>query len=254
MSEHGMTEHAEQNMPAPNASRPRTAGIRRLSDGFRAELPHGRRALVAGVVGAAVVLVLGAAGGLAAAGLAALAIFAFVVGAIRPVLLGPFVALLLPAGEAAHVLGAQVSPLEAVVGGGALGYLLGAVSRRERPRPTLADWFFGALLAAMAISMLGPVDTSDRTRELLLWSALGVVFYVVRSELRRSRKTGALLVSLGAATLIEASMGLYEYVDRWSDRFSSLHGAVVYPLPQGTLGTQMASRSSSFSRFWRFWR
>jgi O-antigen ligase len=232
-----VTEHAEHDILAPDTPpRRRTADIRRHFEAFRADLPSGRRAWFGGAVSVGVVLVLGALGGPVAAGLGALALVALVAGAIRTALIGPFVALLLPAGEPAHVLGAQVSPLEAVVGGAALGYLVGVVSRRERPRTALADWVFAALLAAMAISMLGPVDTSDRAREILFWGALGVVFHGVRCDLQRSRKTRGLLTALATSALIEASMGLYEYVDRWSDRFSSLHGAIVYPLPQGSMG------------------
>jgi O-antigen ligase len=38
------------------------------------------------------------------------------------------------------------------------------------------------------------------------------------------------------STLFEASLALFEYLDGWSDRYSLLEGAIVYPLPQGTLG------------------
>ena len=53
----------------------------------------------------------------AVAGLGLLAVTAFVVAFSRPYLLGPFVALCCLRVSASHILGAQVAPLEAVVGG-----------------------------------------------------------------------------------------------------------------------------------------
>jgi len=172
----------------------------------------------------------------AVAGLGVLAVTAFVVAFSRPYLLGPFVALLLPAGERVHVLDADVAPLEAVVGGGAVGYLAYVALRREPVRLRLADWTFVALLVFIALSTLGAVDDSDRLRELLFWGALGVVFYAVGSHLRSRRDLSLLLVALAVSTLFEAIWALAEYLDRWSDRFSLLDGAIVYPLPQGTMG------------------
>ena len=45
-----------------------------------------------------------------------------------------------------------------------------------------------------------------------------------------------LFVALVMATLVEASVALFEYVDRWSERSTRLGGASVLPLPEGTLG------------------
>jgi len=172
----------------------------------------------------------------AVAGLGLLSVTALVVAFGRPYLLGPFVALVLPAGERVHVLGADVSPLEAVVGGGAIGYLAYVALRREPLRLRLADWTFLALLVFIALSTLGPVDDSDRLRELLFWGALAVVFYAVGTHVRTRRELTPLLVALAVATLFEATWALAEYLHGWSDRFSLLDGAIVYPLPQGTVG------------------
>ncbi|MEX2049356.1 MAG: O-antigen ligase family protein [Gemmatimonadota bacterium] len=175
-------------------------------------------------------------GDAAVAGLGLLALAALVTAYQRPYLLGPFVVLLLPAGERIHLLGAQVAPLEAVVGGGAIGYLAGLAMRREGFRIRSADWTFAALLAFIALSALGPVDNSDRVRELLFWGALGTVFHTVSTNLGNRRNLRLLLVALAVSTLVEASLALFEYVDSWSERLSLLDGAIVYPLPNGTLG------------------
>lgn len=154
----------------------------------------------------------------------------------RPYLLGPFVVLLLPAGERLDILQAQVAPLEAVVGGGAIGYLLRTLTRRERLRLGIADWTFVVFLVFVALSALGPVDDSDRLRELLFWGSLGIAFHVVATHFDRRRDLRLMLVALAAATLIESAVALFEYVSRWSERFSLLGGAIVYPLPEGTFG------------------
>jgi O-antigen ligase len=192
--------------------------------------------LAAAGVGAAVVAALAALEGLEVAGLALLAGGALVVGLYWPVALPALVVLALPAGERAAVLGAQVAPLEAVVGGGALGYVLHHAVRRLRPRLDAAHWAFAVLVVAMALSTLGPVDDSDRGREALLWSALGIVFSAATTYAPRPGPRRLLLGSLVVATAVEAGVALYEYLDRWSDRFSVLGGAIVYPLPEGTLG------------------
>ena len=212
------------------------AHVRTIGDAVRAELPSTGRgqagaAAVAGSLAALAILV-----DPVAAGLGLLAVAAFVVGFHRPYLLGPFVALSLPAGDAAHVLGAQVAPLDAVVGGGAIGYVAGLAMGHERLRLRVADWTFAVLLVLIALSTLGPVDDSDQFRELLFWGALGVVFHAVGAHVGSRRNLRLLLVALAVATLVEASFALFEYVDRWSERFSLLDGAIVYPLPQGTLG------------------
>lgn len=195
-----------------------------------------RRVQVAIAAAGASFVVLGVTGGIEAAWLALLALIALGTGFLRPFLLGPFVALLLPGGEAAHVLGAQVAPLEAVVGGCAVGYLARVATRRESTRVLPTDWMFASLVAFIALSTLGPADDSDRFREVLFWGALGIVFHAVTTHLRSRRNVGLLLGALAASTLVEAGLALFEYVDRWSDRFSLLNGAIVYPLPEGTLG------------------
>jgi O-antigen ligase len=212
------------------------ARLRDAGDALRAELPAtGRRGQVAIVAALAGFIVLAAFVDPVAAGLSFLAVAAFAVALHRPYLLAPFVALMLPAGERLRVLDAEVAPLEAVVGGGAIGYLTYLAVRRERVRLRLADWVFAVFLAFIALSTLGPVDDSDRFRELLFWSALGVVFYAIGAHVGR-HALRLLLVALALSTLLEASLALFEYVDRWSDRFSLLGGAIVYPLPEGTMG------------------
>jgi O-Antigen ligase len=205
------------------------------------ELPSlGRRAQAAAAASVVGLVVLALAGGIVAAGLGLLALAGLAVAFLRPYLLGPFVALLLPFAETSHVLGAQVSPLEAVVGGGAIGYIAHVAKRRERVHLGMAAWTFAALLVFIALSTFGPVDNSDRLRELFFWGALGVVFYSITVQLSCRRYVRLLLIALAASTLFEASLALYEYVDRWSERVSLLGGVVVYPLPTGTLGHRNA--------------
>ncbi len=202
--------------------------------------PFDRRAQVAAAAAAAGFVALAALGGIAAAGLGLLALAAFGTAFLRPYLLGPFVVLLLPAGDSIHVLGAQVAPLEAVVGGGAVGYLIRVATRRERFHAQLIDWIFAALVVFIAVSTFGPVDNSDRLRELLFWGSLGIVFHTVTANLRNRRHLRLILVALAVSTLVEASLALFEYVDGWSERVALLNGAVVYPVPTGTLGHRNA--------------
>ncbi|MDQ3380707.1 MAG: O-antigen ligase family protein [Actinomycetota bacterium] len=196
----------------------------------------GRRAQAGTGAAAAGFAAVAIAGNPAAAGLGLLALTALVIAYQRPYLLGPFVLLLLPAGERIHILGAQVAPLEAVVGGGAIGYLARLAMRRERLRIRWADWAFAALVACMALSVFGPVDNSDRVRDLLFWGALGIVSHACSAHLDTRRDLKLILVALSVSTLVEASWALFEYLDGWSERFSLLGGAIVYPLPNGTLG------------------
>lgn len=211
--------------------------VRALGDWFGSELPSlGRRGWVGGLSLLALLGLLAVVWDPAVVGLSLLAFAAFVTGLARPHLLAPFVALLLPAGDAVHVLDAQVVPLEAVVGGGAIGYLARVAMRREVVAMRAVDWMFAALVAFIALSTLGPADNSDRLRELLLWGALGVVFHAVAAHLRDRNALRLLLVALAASTLVEASWALFEYIDRWSERFSLRGGAIVFPLPEGTLG------------------
>ena len=210
---------------------------RRLRHRLSSELPAlGRRGRTASIVAAASLIALSAAGELELAGLLLVALAGLVTGLVRPELLGPLVLLLLPAGRSVAVLDAQVAPLEAVVGGGAIGYVAGVALRRVRPRLLLADWAFGAFVLFAATSLLGPVDTSDRAREVVFWGALGVVFHVVHTHTRTRREVTLLFVGLAGATLVEAAWALFEYVDAWSERFSLLEGAIVFPLPSGSLG------------------
>lgn len=213
------------------------SSVRALGDWVRSELPSpGRHAQIGALAVVAGLGIVALRWDPAVAGLALLAVAALVTAFARPYLLGPFVVLLLPAGEAVHVLGAQVVPLEAVVGGGAIGYLARVATRREQIRVDLADWFVAVLVVFIALSTLGPVDDSDRFRELLFWGALGVVFHAVAAHLHDRHALRLLLVALAAATLVEASWALFEYVARWSERSARLGGAIVFPLPQGTLG------------------
>jgi O-Antigen ligase len=211
--------------------------VRALGHWAGSELPSpGRHAQVGALAVVAGLGVVALVWDPAVAGLGLLATAAFVTGFARPYLLGPFVALLLPAGGALFVLDAQVVPVEAVVGGGAIGYLARLAARREAVRISLADWAFAVLVVFIALSTLGPVDDSDRFRELLLWGALGVVFHAVAAHVHDRHALRLLLVALAAATLVEASWALFEYVDRWSERSAQLGGAIVFPLPEGTLG------------------
>ena len=83
----------------------------------------GRASLAALATLAAGLAVLAGVAGAAAAGLALLALVSAVLAFRRPYLVAPLVALLLPAAHHLDVLDAQVSPLEAAVGGAALGYV-----------------------------------------------------------------------------------------------------------------------------------
>ena len=213
------------------------SNVRALGDWVGSEIPSpGRRAQIGALAVVAGLGVVALVRDPAVAGLSLLAAAAFVTAFARPYLLGPFVALLLPAGSVLHVLGAQVVPLEAVVGGGAIGYLARVAMRREVVRMRAVDWTFAAFIAFVALSTFGPVDDSDRLRELLLWGALGVVFHAVAAHIHDRHARSLFFVALAAATLVEAAWALFEYVDRWSERSAQLGGAIVFPLPEGTLG------------------
>lgn len=190
------------------------------------------------IAGGAVVAALGVvalAGEPTAAGLAALGLAAGLVTYLRPLLAGPLVALALPAGHAAEVLGVQVAPLDAVSGGCAAGYLVLAAGTPSLRVMRTPHWLYVALLGCVAVSVLGPADDTPRLRTLVVLAALGVVFHALTTHLDDPRTRRFMLAGLAVATLFEAALGLYEYVDRWSDRFNLRDGAIVYPLPQGTL-------------------
>jgi O-antigen ligase len=195
----------------------------------------GRASRAALATAAAGLVVLAGVSGAAAAGLALLALVAAVLAYGRPYLIAPLVAVLLPAAHQLDVLHAQVSPLEAAVGGAALGYVARLAARREERRFDLVHWTFAAFVIFIGVSTLGPADNSDQLRLLLFWGALGFVFHAVTTHLRSAREVRLLFGGLAAATLVEASLALYEYVDRWSERFWELDGAIVFPLPRATL-------------------
>jgi O-antigen ligase len=169
------------------------------------------------------------------AGLAALALAAGIVAYLRPGFLPALVALALPGGQATVVLGVQVAPLDAVAGGGAIGYLILAAQTPSMRVMRLPHWLYAGFLACVALSALGPADDTERLRTAIVFGALGVVFHALTTRLDDPRARRFLLVGLAAATLLEAVLALYEYADRWSDRFAERDGAIVYPLPQGTL-------------------
>ncbi len=168
---------------------------------------------------------LGVVEGPAAAGLGMLALVAAVAAFRHPYVLGPLVAVLLPV---------EV-PLKAAVAGGALGYAARLLTRREELRLHPAHWTFGLFVACVALSTLNPAPNSLQLRDLLFWGALALVFHAVTTHLGGRRERRLLLAGLAVAAVAEASLALFQYVDRWSDRFSRLSGAIVFPLPEGTL-------------------
>ena len=168
---------------------------------------------------------LGVVEGAAAAGLGMLALVVALAAFRHPYVLGPLVAVLLPV---------EV-PLKAAVAGGALGYAARLVTRRQELRLRPAHWTFALFVAWVALSTLNPGPDSLQLRDLLFWGALAFVFHAVTTHLEGRRERRLLLAGLAVATLTEASFALFQYVDRWSDRFSRLNGAIVFPLPEGTL-------------------
>jgi O-antigen ligase len=185
------------------------------------------------LLGAAALLWL--AGGPATAGIGVLGLAAAAAVYARPYLLGPIVAVLLPAGDRINVLHAQIAPLEAVAAGGAFGYLLERTRTPGRIRLHPAHWGLAAFVVFVGLSTFGPVQDSLRAHDCFYWAALGVVFYAVTTKLETRRDTRLLLATLSVSLLVEVSLTLYEYIDGWSSRYSLLHGAIVYPLPKGTL-------------------
>lgn len=208
---------------------------RALGGVLRSQLPSPRRAtqLAAGL--AVTTFALWSAAGAAGAGLGLLALLAAATALRRPYLLGPLVALLLPFGDRVHVLHAQVAPLEAAIGGGAIGYVAGLALKHETIRLRLCHWIFAGLVVFIGLSALGPAEDSRQARDFLLWGALGCLYHAVTTHLDRPGSMKLLLVGLAVPMLGEAALALFEYVDTWSQRFSRLNGAIVYPLPKGTL-------------------
>ena len=229
----GVEEHLLSHAPAiAGGVAPRTHA---LGGALRSQLPSPRGAVQLGAGLAATSLVLWLVGGAAAAGLGVIALVAGAVSLRHPYLLGPFVALLLPFGDRAHVLQAQVAPLEAAIGGGAIGYVTGLALRHERLRLRACHWTFAVLVFCIGVSALGPADASKQARDVLLWGALGCVYHAVTTHLDGPRNIRLLLVGLAVPMLAEATLAVFEYIDTWSQRFSRLDGAIVYPLPKGTL-------------------
>ncbi len=208
---------------------------RTVAEALVPEAPSPVRAAAASGVAAAGLLLLWVTGGPVAALLGLLALVAGAVAYAQPFLLGSLVALALPAGGRFDVLHAQVAPLEAVVGGGAIGYVLFHVVRRERPRLRAHHVLFAALPVAVALSGLGPARAPAQLRESLVWLAFGIAFHAVTTHGATRKRLSYLLVVLAVPALLESTLALVEYVSTWSQRFSLLDGAIVYPLPEGTL-------------------
>ncbi len=133
--------------------------------------------------------------------------------------------------------GAQVAPLEAVVGGGAIGYRRSRSRRGARrsgsARSTGHSW---------PSSPSSPSARSARSTTPIGFASFSSGAPSGSSSTRSPRtSTGRrdlslLLVALAAATLVEASVALFEYVIAGPSASRSLGGAIVYPLPEGTLG------------------
>lgn len=205
--------------------------LRRLGRGT--ERVRGHRGVLAALLGACAAAW---AGGPAAGALTLIALTSLAVAYLAPPFVAPLIVLFLPSGALnARVVGAQVLPLEAAVGGCALGYSLGIVIRRERPELAPVDWAFVAFVAAVAASTVGPADNSQRARDVLFWGALALVFHAIRRNLTTEADFRRLLVALAAVTLGESAYAIFEYLSRLSESFSRLGGAIVYPQPEGTL-------------------
>lgn len=183
----------------------------------------------AGLIGVAL------AGEVALAGLCALALAVAAVTLHRPELGGPLVAVLLPAAAHTDVLGIQASPLDVGIGGCAIGYGVRLALRPDERQMEPVHWAYLVFVGCIGLSLFGPGDSSSQMRQLLFWSALGLVFHAVTSQLARRRGAGILLGGVAIALLVESALALYEYADAWSERFSLREGAIIYPLPSGTL-------------------
>ena len=203
-------------------------------EGLWSRATRGRAPLTLAVAGAGLIGV-ALAGEVALAALCALALAVALATFHRPQLGAPLVAILLPATVHADALGVQASPLDAAIGGCAVGYGVRLAARADERHMEPVHWAYVALVACIGLSLLGPGDTSSQLRQLLFWGALGLVFHAVTSHLAVRRGAGLLLGGLAVALLVEAALALYEYADAWSDRFSLREGAIIYPLPRGTL-------------------
>lgn len=197
-------------------------------------------ALAAGALALAAAALVAAVAAQSADGAVVLALGLLAAGAAaavhaRPALAAPLVVLALPGAATTELFGVQASPLEAVVGGAAVAYAARLARRSDERRLGAAHWAYLAFLAAVAFSVVGPVDRTERIRDLLFWGALGLVLHAATAHLRSRAGARLLLAALAVAALAETSFALFEYVDRFSERFSRLGGAIVYPLPQATL-------------------
>jgi len=208
--------------------------VRELAAALRREWPPRRRAAKIGIAASGATLALGLAGGPVAGGLTLLAFAAAVTAFYRPDLFGPLVLLVLPAGTRIELLHSVVAPLETAVGGGALGYAARLLIRPEERRFQPAHWIFAAFVLFVGLSGFGPAG-GQQIHEFLFVGALGFLFHSVTTHLDHPRRRHVLLIALAIPIVIEISLTFYEYVDRWSQRFSRLGGAIVYPLPEGTL-------------------
>ena len=208
--------------------------VRAMGADLRREWPPRRRAAEIGTAASGATLALWLAGGPIAGGLALLAFAAAVSAFYRPDLFGPLVLLLLPAGTRIELLHSVVAPLEAAVGGGAIGYAARLLARPDERRFQPAHWIFALFVLFIGLSAFGPAG-GQQVHEFLFVGALGFLFHSVTMHLDHPRRRRVLLLALATPILIETSLTFYEYVDRWSQRFSRLGGAIVYPLPEGTL-------------------
>jgi O-antigen ligase len=213
--------------------RPRAPAAAKAERLFDVRAPASRVLVIA--AGVAAVLTSTAAAGPVAGALALVACVSLAIGYTAPGLVAPFVVLFLPGGLRFDVLGVQVGPLEAAFGGCALGYAIRLALRREKMRLRVVDWAFVAFVVAAAISVFGPVDDTDRIRDVLFWAGLALVFHAASAHFRGRRDIRLLLVAIAAVTLAEASYAIFEYASRAADTFSLLGGAIVYPQAYGTM-------------------
>ena len=182
---------------------------------FQAIRVPGRAAQIVAGASGTILVVLAVAGEPAAAAFGLLALIAAVTAFQRPYLLGPLVALLLPAGHYVYLLHDSIVPLEAAVGGGALGYLARLATTREERRLHAVHWSYAAFLVFVALSALGPGP--PKNHDLAYLGALGFVFHAITTQAGGRRNQRLLLVGLGLPLLFEASWAIVEYIGTWSE-------------------------------------
>jgi hypothetical protein len=209
------------------------------SIGFGAALrglpPAARRRATALAILTVVAAVAAAAGALPVT--AAAIFFAGVgVGLLDPPSVAPFLALLLPIGFArTSVHGVQVDLLHAAVVGTAAGYALRLFRARRRPELRAPDVAFAAFVVGVAISGAGPVSKPVWLHSLVFFGGLALVFHCAVRELVERAARRRFYVALAAAAVFESIYGIVQYVQASHSRFFRLGGAIVYPLPKGTL-------------------